>query len=166
VSGLTGLVVMIATVSLVFVLARGLVGTWWAFAGAAVLLVLWWRFNMREASTGLIRANLKTYFALRHRGAPHTEALIRVVQSRFPLSRERQARVLSRLADLVEATPDEPDTAESRGANDGLETRLLVYLVYCEENGEPPEGVRGEIMREIDLTIRALATGREPRAQG
>jgi hypothetical protein len=142
------LLVMFGVAACVFLLAQRPTGVVVGLLAAVAFVVAWFRFNVKEAWSGLIEANMKTYFALRRGGVDHPAALDAVVASRFPLSPERRSKVLDRLTSLRSRRGRSQDSVLSEAA----EVQCLVYFMFCEENGEPPEGIRADLVCDIEET--------------
>jgi len=105
---------------------------------AVTLHICWLILNRYSSSTGLIKANLKSYFISRKRGFPVEEALKNMVRARYPISKRNQALVTS---------------MRESGVNDSNEherVKTLVYYIFCHENGDPPRNYAYKVLGKID----------------
>lgn len=133
--------VMLGVTLGVFLLLHAALPTLLALALSVVFLIAWFRFNMRAATKGLVRANLRAYFVTRARGGDHGDALFQMVASRYPFDQQRATRVLVQLA----------TAAADAGPRDQL--RSLVFAVFVEENGRPPAKLGRRMLATIESEI-------------
>lgn len=122
------IVMLIITVAAFFVL-KIFFSTAISIILAVAFLICWYILNRYSSSTGLIKANLKSYFISRKRGLSVEKALKNMVRARYPVSKKNQELIMS-THERVEGI--------TRERNDRDRVRGLVYLIYCHENGDPP----------------------------
>ena len=83
---------------------------------------------------------MRAYFVQRSRGASHKEAMERVIESRYPLSQEKQAEGKA----MFDSIPSNVTTEK-----DQLKTLVSIILSY--ESGSPPTvGWTTKILQKID----------------
>ena len=134
-----GFFIMLAVTLVVFFVLKGVIGILGATMFSIILLVGWFMFNFRAATTGLIKANMRAYFVQRSRGASHEDAMDRVIRSRYPFSQEKQAAVKTTF-DSASARVDEKDDLEN-----------LIYIIFCLEAGMlPPPHQKFKLLSKIN----------------
>src|SRR4051812_15879271 len=107
---LVGIAAFFAIIVVAYGIGAGVAGP---IGGILIAVAVWFfvgRFNQRQATQGLIDANLTVYFMGRQLGVDHLDALTRVITSRYPRSESLQERVAKRYAQTV---------AHIRHVNDG-----------------------------------------------
>ena len=139
------LVMLIITVAAFFVL-KMFFSTAVSIILAVAFLICWYILNYYSSSTGLIKANLKSYFISRERGLPAEEALKNMAHARYPVSKKNQALVISMYERIIKDT------------NERDRVRGLVYLIYCHENGDPPINYSYKVLGKIDKIYDSMCS--------
>lgn len=134
-----GFFIMLVVTLVVFFVLKGVIGILGAAVFSVILLGGWFIFNIRAATTGLIKANMRAYFVQRSIGASHEEAMDKVIRSRYPFSQEKQATVKATF-DSASARIDEKDDLEN-----------LIYIIFCLEAGNlPPPHQKFKLLSKIN----------------
>jgi hypothetical protein len=136
-----GYLLMLCCTLVVFFIIKSFWGTIEAATLSGVFLVGWALFNIRAATHGLVKSNLRAYFVSRSRGATREQALAEVIRSRYPFSQNKQ--------EMVKAMFGGIPPAESRGEKGDLS--FLVYTIFRYETGRRSTERQDEkIIRKID----------------
>lgn len=144
-----GFFVMIAVGLVVFFILKGIIGTLVAAILSIALLGGWFMLNIRSSTTGLIKANMRSYFLSRTKGATHEEAFEKVIWSRYPFSEEKPAAVKSMFEDYKKFLAENLEGKVQQ--TDEEELKSLVYFIFCYEQGDPPTSdLKDQIFRIID----------------
>lgn len=122
-----GLLFMVAICSLVGWIVTLMIGAAGGVAVGILLFVLWFRFNKRQATTGLYKANLISYFHFRKQGESVDAALQAMVNARY--------RFFAKELDAVQAVLSQIPKTET----DDVKVTESIFRVFCMENGEPPD---------------------------
>jgi hypothetical protein len=147
VTKISGFFLMAIVTIIVFLIVKTIAGTFIGIVVALAIFVIWSRYNRRESTTGLYKANLFAYFTARKQGCSHEEALIHVVRTRYPFSTDKQQEILYKFKSTVDAFKHGLMTMSPEE-----EVQMLVYTIFCESNGIPPEDVGGKIIEQIAIT--------------
>jgi hypothetical protein len=136
-----GLVVMFVVSAVI----GWVVSSWVGFIGGAIVGVLvfvgWYRLNYTSGTTGLFKANLKSYFSYRRRGLDVSGAIEGMIRSRYPFSRQKQDEALA----VIRSIPTLDD--------EGVAVVQAILGVFCFEQGPPPTD---ELRRKFTVEIAAL----------
>jgi hypothetical protein len=136
-----GYLLMLCAALVLFFILKSFMGIIEAGAISGVFLVGWALFNIRAATHGLVKSNLRAYFVSRSRGAAHEQALEEVIRSRYPFSQNKQ--------EMVKAMFGGVPPAESRGEKGDLS--FLVYTIFRYETGRRSTWRQDEkIIHKID----------------
>ena len=122
-----GFLVMAGVAALVGWLVAKLIGTVAGVAVGLLFFVAWFRFNRRQGTVGLFRANLGVYLTSRQRGQSIDQALRWMVLTRYGFSEQKQAQA----PDLISRLP--PTEREDQKVMEA------VFLIFCMEQGVPPD---------------------------
>lgn len=137
-----GSIFMLASTILVFFLAQKKLGTFLGIVSSILFLLCWMAINIRAAKSGLIRANLTSYFRARSRGMNHEEALITMVNSRYPLSESKRLQILGEL---------------SREGDEKDELFNILFAMHCLESGRvPPASWATGFFKEINRIYASM----------
>lgn len=122
-----GLIMMLAVSALIAWLASLMIGTVGGIVVGIAVFVIWFRFNQKQGTTGLYKANLYSYFAYRRKGQTVGDALQSMIQTRYPFSEDKLNAALSFLSEIPESESDEMRVIEA------------IFSIFCLENGRPPD---------------------------
>lgn len=142
-----GILIMLAVVVAAFFILKTFIGVLGAVLVSAVLFIGWFIFNIRASTTGTIKSNMQAYFLTRQKGANHQDALDRVIQTRYPLSEGKRADIRTRFNSKL---PDRND-------DEKYDLKHLVYVIFCDENGLPPESSAQRILNKIDKIYDSMS---------
>lgn len=150
-----GVLGIIAAVVVAFLIGRA-IGSVFVGVLAAAGLVAWFRFNVRQATVGLFDGNLRAYWNTRAAGATHEQAIARVITSRYGFEPARQEKIRTDLEDHLAWTPAIKGLNEAE--RQAFEVKMLVWLIFCNENGRPPtEELRQRFWLQIDNAYARFA---------
>ncbi|GEM_PF-2795221 len=124
----------------------------------------WGRINRKAATIGLFESNINAYYTGIKSGLTHSEAISLVIESRYPHSPDKQKQILDHYEESVsglaivysEHSPDLINPKSGRLTN-AEELKFLVYLLFCQENGDPPEGYDKVVRENIAITYERIA---------
>lgn len=141
-----GFVVMLVVTICVFFVLRAFVGSLLAIIVAVAIHIAWWVINKRAATKGLFKANIYAYLKNRAAGESIEESLMWVIKSRYPMSEEKRAYILTMFTE-VDPKGDEMERLKA-----------LVYVIFCHENGPPPTiELEVEYINEIDKLCNSMS---------
>lgn len=127
---MSGLLLMIAISALVGWLTSFVLGTVGGIIVGFLAFIIWFRFNQKQGTTGLYKANLSSYFAYRKSGQTVNDALLSMIHARYRLSSQKLNRALPILSTISES--EAPETSVTK----------VVFTIFCIECGPPPEPER------------------------
>ncbi|HEY5593659.1 MAG TPA: hypothetical protein VIL61_00680 [Nitrospiria bacterium] len=140
------------------------IGTLGAAGLSTLLFVGWFVFNVRAATTGLVKACMRSYFIQRDRGVGAEEALDGVIQARYRFSKDKQRKVRTMFEDMLNESTLSGwserfiwDLSQLAVTDDEIKKgknvepiKLLTYVVFCHDNGTPPPGTTTKIISQIN----------------
>lgn len=122
-----GTIIMLAVGVGIFAAAFYFVGNVWLAGGIALLLLIIWFFvNVSAGTTGLAKSNLHAYFTARSRGAPHDEALLNMIATRYSRSAQKRQAVMNAFE------------LHRSGEDEDADVKELVYTIFEHELGARP----------------------------